>query len=374
MNSKLAGDFSLHNMIQNVINGTQNKLAADAAPDEKKEKKAPPFAKKEEKKDDKKEEGKDKKSSALPFETDEDMEKFASALADLGEKVASDSTFVGGESRQGGEVLPTMTQVSGKQTYKKDSSKSHNVPTKTPEKSTVDNPGAATAVETDDKPGPLLKYLKAKYPSKGVLKTAAEDKKPFPFAAKKDEKPEGKKEDKKDEKKDVKDEAKEKKSAALSFILDKVSSFGAQEKKMGGETLDSAAEQGPKPASGPSGGNNARSHISSAQAAINMKKVEGKAPQKKMLAEVLTEPALSKAHDSKVQENLRNASKGGVKIAAAKQLLQKIAEEGCTCEGKGACKYCKMKKAMEKKSTGGMTMGAGSMTSAPTPPMPTVGR
>lgn len=372
MNSKLAGDFSLHNMIQSVLNGANEKLAAEAVPEEKEKKKAPPFGKKEEKKDDKKEEGKDKKSSATPFESDEDLEKFASALADLGEKVASDSTFVGGESRQGGEVLPTMTQVQGKQTNKKDSSKSHNVPMKTPEKSTVDNPGAATAVETDDKPGPLLKYLKAKYPAKGVLKTAAEEEKKNPFFAKKDDKKEAPKKD--DDKKDVKDEAKEKKSAALSFILDKVSSFGAQEKKMGGETLDSAAEQGPKPAAGPAGGNNARSHISSAKAAIDMKKVEGKAPQKKMLAEVLTEPALSKAHDSKVQENLRNASKGGVKIAAAKQLLQKIAEEGCTCEGKGACKYCKMKKAMEKKSTGGMTMGAGSMTSAPTPPMPTVGR
>lgn len=68
-----------------------------------------------------------------------------------------------------------------------------------------------------------------------------------------------------------------------------------------------------------------------------------------MLSEIFTELAFSKAHDSKVSENLQNASKGGVKIAGIKAHLQKIAAEGCTCDDKGECKYCKMKAAMSKK-------------------------
>lgn len=46
-----------------------------------------------------------------------------------------------------------------------------------------------------------------------------------------------------------------------------------------------------------------------------------------MLSEVLTEPAMSRSTDSTVQENLRNASAGGVKIAAARAYLQKIASD-----------------------------------------------
>ena len=59
---------------------------------------------------------------------------------------------------------------------------------------------------------------------------------------------------------------------------------------------------------------------------------------------------MSKSTDNKVHQNLRNASKGGVKIAAADKLalLQKIAEDGCKCSGKGECQYCKMKAAKAK--------------------------
>lgn len=109
-------------------------------------------------------------------------------------------------------------------------------------------------------------------------------------------------------------------AAALDFILGKIA-----ESQQGGETLDSKSGEG---VTVPSGGSNiARSHISSNEAAVSMKKVDGKKPQKRMLSEVLTEPALSSAHDSKVQDNLRNATKGGVKIAASKAYLQKIASD-----------------------------------------------
>lgn len=401
MHTKLAGHIPLHEMIANTINGARNKLAAEGG-DEKDEakKKVLPFMKKKEEKGEEKE----KKSSAFDLSDPDELEKLASALEELGEKIAADSKYIGGEKGQGGEVLATNTQVPGTQPYKKDSSKSHNVPNSTPEKAPSDQKGAATATETDDKPGKLLKYLHSKYPEKGVLKTAASSVKEKIEAMKdkenesgkekesaippppgvKEEKKEAKGEDKKEETKEKESASecicpkgghnpkcpmhmKEKKSAALDYILNKVATFGAQEKKMGGETLDSASEQGPKPQSGSQGGNNARSHIGSNKAAIDMKKVEGKGPQKKMLSEVLTEPAQSKGHDSKVHENLRNASKGGVKIAEAKAFLQKIAGDEKHPQHEKLKEA--MKKRLEKKSQGGLGMGAPMATTPPPMPM-----
>jgi len=136
---------------------------------------------------------------------------------------------------------------------------------------------------------------------------------------------------------------------AIDYILGKIA-----EAEQGGMTLDSASEEGPKPESGPKGGNDGRSLISSADAVINATKKQAKAPQKRQLAEVLTEPALSKSTDSVVHNNLRSATSGGVKIAANLQLLQKIAEEGCTCGGKGECQHCKLmaaKKKVDEKKT-----------------------
>lgn len=356
MHTKMAGHLSLHDMIAGVISDSREKLAADEKKEEKKDgKKPPPFMAKKKNDhdgDDKKEEkGEKEKDASIDFSDPDDIEKLASALDHVGEKIAGDSTYIGGEKKQGGEVLATMSKVPGKQPYKKDSSKSHNIPASTPLKSAKDDKGATTATETDDEPSKILKYTHSKYPEKGVLKTAAASVKEKIEAAKAKE--QGEEPEAPEAEAETVEEPAEKKSAALEFVLGKVAAFGAVEKKQGGETLDSASGQGPKPATGSSGGNNARSHIGSNKAAIDMKKVDGKGPQKKMLSEVLTEPALSKAHDSKVSENLRNATKGGVKIAAAKAFLQKIAEEGCTCDGKGECKYCKMKKSLEKKSQAG---------------------
>lgn len=155
---------------------------------------------------------------------------------------------------------------------------------------------------------------------------------------------------------------KEKKSSdetsPVDYILDKMA--GSLEKKMGGETLDSKSGDGPKPPSNPG-----REMIASNTAPVAATKAKAKAPQKKLMSQVLTEPMQSKANDSKVSENLRNASKGGVKIAAARELLKKVAAEGCTCDGKGECRNCKMKKSMEKESMGASSMGSGSMSSSP---------
>ena len=371
MHSKLAGQLSLHDMITSVLQDTREKVASD----EEKEKSEKSEKMKKLMKPEKKgsEEEKEKKSSVIDPEDPEQVEKLASALevmADLLEKEAS--TYLGGESAQGGETLPVMGAVGGKQSNKKDSSKSHNVPMSTPEQSGDGGGPAKTQVENDHKSGKLLKYLHSKYPEKGVLKTAAGSVKEMIEAKKMDkskDEGESKKEEKGEKKenpfakKEGKDDDKEKKSSAVSFIVSKLAEYHG-----GGETLDSKAESGPKPAKGAKGGNSARKHISSAQAAIDMKKVDGKEPQKRMLAEVLTEPAQSKAHDSKVHENLRNASKGGVKIAAAKAFLSKIAGDA------NDPRHEKLKEAMkkmEKKSLGGMGGAGGAKMPAAAPAMTT---
>ncbi len=375
MHAKLAGHLSLHDMIKSVIDDARVKVASDEGDekkDEKKDKKPNPFMKKKEEKGEK-EEGEEKKASAELNPSDpDDIEKLASALEFMGEKLA-DSKYTGGESHQGGEVLVTMSPVAGKQPYKKDTSKSHSVPMSTGLQTDPSQGKASTQVPNDHAKAPGG----APYPKKGVMKTAAEgvmakieamkgkkdgdkdkdDKKAPPFAKKDD----GDKDDKEE-----KSDEKEKKSAALEFVLSKLGE-GEVERRMGGETLDSKSGDGPKPSKDSKGGNSVRSHIGSNQAAINMKKVEGKGPQKKMLSEVLTEPALSKAHDSKVSENLRNATKGGVKIAAAKDFLQKIA--GDPNDPRHEKLKEAMKKKLEKKSMGGMSMGGGAPAMTTPPPM-----
>lgn len=88
--------------------------------------------------------------------------------------------------------------------------------------------------------------------------------------------------------------------------------------------------------------------IKSPEAITNATKREAKAQPKKELKAVLTEPALTKAHDKVVHQALRNADKGGVKIAAARTLIEKIAGEGCKCNKEGSCQHCKLTKAMSE--------------------------
>ena len=73
--------------------------------------------------------------------------------------------------------------------------------------------------------------------------------------------------------------------------------------------------------------------IDSLEAAINYTKQDAKAVPKERMGEVLDEPAQKKATDPVLQNNLEATSGAGVKIssvkaAAARALLQKIAEEG----------------------------------------------
>jgi hypothetical protein len=329
MHTKLAGRLPLQEMIAQHIESARVKLAAaegkDEKKDEKKEKKLVEYEKREHggKIPSVKEEEAEKTASIDPFDPD-DIEKLASALDVVAEKLAGDSIELGGEKSQGGEVLPTQTPTGGKQTYTGAKAKTQ-IPTTTKEKKVVDN-GAATAMETDDNRAPG--GTGAKYPAKGVLKTAGQSVL---------ERIEAKRAEAAGEAVLVP----EKTAGAIDYVLEKIK---AAEFMGGGQTLtdDKTPHTGT-----PS--NPGRQMIANNKAPVSATKREAKAPRKPELAQVLKEPALTSSTDSIVNQNLRNASKGGVKIAAAKAYLQKIAEEGCTCGKDGTCRHCKLTKAVEAK-------------------------
>ena len=410
MTTKLAGQhLPLQEMIANVLDDTRTKLAAA---EEKEEKKPFPFAKKKDDKKEEKDEDKEKKSFVINVDDPDEVEKLAAALDEMAEDITkeADSVENGGESHQGGQQLPTMGMIGGKQVYTgAKATPKHQVPVHTGLITAKDDHGAKTAVPTDDNRAPGGNG--AKYPAKGVLKTgsvqvleAALDKIKTSMAAL-DKMAAEKKETEQERahryggtgaaigagltgasalhaltnkgarqvwKKHpglaaatvgtagainaavgygagrlahrvahgpTHEGKKVKESSAIEFILDKVAEFHG-----GGETLDSKSGQGPKPAAAPG-----RQLIANNAAPAKATKREAKVPVKKPLSEVLTEPALTSSTDNTVQQNLRNAAKGGVKIAAVKEFLRKVADAGCVCANQGECDYCKMKASLEKK-------------------------
>lgn len=300
MHRTLAGHLPLQDMIARTLENAQTKLASASAPVA--SQRAAPAAKEK------------VASGGLDASDPQHIEKLASALEALGNDFTkeADSIENGGESSQGGMQLPTNNGVAGRQGYKKDGSKKHQVPMSTGLQSSSDG-GGSTQVPNDAARAPGG----APYPAKGVFKTAASAGVLERIQARRaelaGEAPAAQ---------EAPEAVQEKTSGAVNFILNKIA-----ESAQGGMTLDTPSGVGPKPSSDAKGGNDARKAIESNSAATNMKKVDGKVPQKRMLSEVLTEPALTSSTDSKVQENLRNASKGGVKIAAAKAFLQKIAAD-----------------------------------------------
>lgn len=115
-----------------------------------------------------------------------------------------------------------------------------------------------------------------------------------------------------------------------------------------------AGEAGGAPAGGQPQG--PTSLVSSNDAARNYTKGEAKSQVKGQLAKVLSEPALSSAHDNVLQKTLSHTGQAGVKIssqvspelktAAARAVLEKMAEEAAKDDDKTKTK--------KKESTGGM--------------------
>lgn len=102
----------------------------------------------------------------------------------------------------------------------------------------------------------------------------------------------------------------------------------------GAEAPPGAAPAGEQVPSEPSDVNSQKNYISSNSAAIAYTKGQAKADPKRDLGHVLTEPALSRAHDSVLHQAFDATGRAGVKIAsdltrvaAAQALLRKYAEK-----------------------------------------------
>lgn len=360
--NKLAGHLRLQDAIKAQIDEAKTKIAAakgetKTAPAPVQEKTASAAPKPE------------KLAGVIDARDPDQVEKLASALDFAAESLLTkeaDSIENGGEKKQGGEQLPTQSPTPGKQPYKKDAAKTNQIPNTAGAKDSKlpDNPNSGDVVQTNAK-SPA--GFKSPYPAEGPLRKKASvqeyvaalasektasgeeceekgEKKPFP--PKKDEKkappfpPKGEEKEEKGESKA--EEKKEKESSAAEEILGKLAGVeNGGESKQGGEQLSNTA---PVPS------NPGRSMIANNAAPAKATKREAKAQPKKDLKEVLTEPAQTKSTDSKVHENLRNATKGGVKIAASRAFLQKVAEEGCQCDNSGSCRNCKLKKAMAERA------------------------
>lgn len=348
MNTSLAGYTPLRALLQQAITNGQEKVAAAEGRTGSKKEAEKPVEKPVEK---------TASADGIDFRNPDHMEKLASALEEAGSKLAAgEVAFMGGEKVPSTGVVPNNKPVGGKQPYKKDSATSaHLVPNSTGLVSRPDGAGPTLVPDNKDKaPGGKA------YPAKGVLKNASAEilEKLKAGKAEAEKAATAKADDKTTvitpaEKTAAKTEEKPSGTDALSFIterMDKVA-YGEVEKRMGGDTLDSASGSGaPKQ---PGDGNSDRKALKTNTGPVDLKKVQAKATEKKDLKQVLTEPALSKAHDSKVHENLQNASKGGVKIAeVAKALVEKIAAEGCTCGGKGECRYDKMMSKLDEIRSG----------------------
>jgi hypothetical protein len=133
----------------------------------------------------------------------------------------------------------------------------------------------------------------------------------------------------------------------------------------------SASEDGPKP-SQPGEVTRQSSMVGSNQSAIDYTKQQAKAVPKARMGEVLNEPAQKKSTDPVLHENLNAASSAGVKLssvtkaAAARSLLEKIAQEGASDDATPEQKEKAEKlqqllqaKQQEKEKQSGLPIGGG---------------
>lgn len=94
--------------------------------------------------------------------------------------------------------------------------------------------------------------------------------------------------------------------------------------------------------------------VGSNQAAIDVTKRQAKAVPKKRIAEVLSEPAQTRATDKILDENLgkKVVDQAGAKVASARALLKKVASEGCSCGEDGTCGHCKVAARLKQQQNG----------------------
>lgn len=113
-------------------------------------------------------------------------------------------------------------------------------------------------------------------------------------------------------------------------------------------------EDRPSPVKRPAEVKRQESLIGSNQAAIDVTKRQAKAVPKKVMAEVLSEPAQARVTDKILDENLgkKVVDQAGAKVASAKSLLKKVASEGCSCGKNGSCGHCKVAARLKQRRNG----------------------
>ena len=186
----------------------------------------------------------------------------------------------------------------------------------------------------------------------GLLRKVAE----FPPNAKKPEPSKDEKKEKGEEKKEASVDSRLV-SALLSITKQAEDAINPAKISAGAAVppdTSAAGESGGAPAGGKPQG--PTSLVESTEAAINYTKGQAKAHVKPELGKLLTEPALSAAHDSTLSKALDNTGKAGVKISSAepgslralsvRALLEKFAEEASCSEDE---------KKKKKTSMGGFT-------------------
>lgn len=379
---KLASNLPLQDMIRSVVANATEKLAADEKATEKKVQKLVAYEKKEH-------------GGHIPSVHEEEVEekehqKTASAHGgDYIEKLASAVDYIAANvdsiepaqpsvlekaihkfaSEEGSPVGPgkgpgaleVSKAIGGQQSHKKDHPKTEDAAeseTHSP-MNTHGLPGAKTLMENNmpKPPGP------GKFPHKGPLVAGPSAGGHHKTAA----------------------------SAARAHILQKLAGEDVMKANisasrssnplagMGELTTTDSSQSSPHQAGDETGGhgNQGRRLIASNKAAIDATKGDAKGPVKTQLKEVLEEPALNPGTDSTLKNNLRNTGKAGVKIAAVKAALTKIASEGCQCTGNGECSYCQLKSAVKVKTANAMQGygggGGAMMGGTPPPNMPTGG-
>jgi hypothetical protein len=361
--NKLAHSLPLQDMIKNVLNRATEKLAEDQSQD-KKVKKLLAYEKQE--------------HGHVPTPSEEEAEKRASAgsteefiqkLASTCDFIANNLDSIGFPARGllqkvaeeaavgpglGAGALPVSKSIGGKQVYRKVPASSNNSAGSQAGSSlsTGGLPGGKTQMDNDlhDAPGGGGISPTGKYPEKGPLVAGPT----------------------------IKQAA----AAMRRRLLSKLAGEDVLKANISagttGQTLTTtdATQASPRQSGDAAGGfgNQARKLIASNSAAINATKREAKGPVKTQLKEVLDEPALSAKKDPTLKDNLRNTGKAGVKIAAAKEALQKIAQAGCQCGNKGGCSYCHLKSAIKGSGSEKTAMmnGMGGM-GAMKPPGPAAG-
>lgn len=126
---------------------------------------------------------------------------------------------------------------------------------------------------------------------------------------------------------------------------------GTQPAQMQGSEAGQLTPRQWAPADGEGGG---RQLVDSNQAAIDATKGRAKEQNKGALSQVLSEPAMSSAHDNTLQQAFSSTSQAGVKISAARRLLH----EWAASKPENRQKLARALDGLRKQANDGLPMGA----------------